>query len=296
MMTRRFLYCLSLICVLSITLQGQSRRQAEVPSFFNQSFQVSKLTSPLNNSLGATYVGDGRLFYVSDKASIPGTLANKYKLWSIDLITEKIKRVNTKNLCEINVLKYNVSGVSVDDSNTFMIAAINDESFNDFLAETRMTLLHIDLSHGFSQCAVPPFVKLGYSYSQPHYDDKSGYLYFVSDMPGGRGGLDIYRVKKTGLNDWGEVEEVPEINTPNNDVYPYVHDDGRIYYTTLTASSGYDVYMYDFDKRSIPVRLKSPINTKVDDFNFVMISNKDAVIARSSGDSKVTILYRLLAF
>jgi len=115
-------------------------------------------------------------------------------------------------------------------------------------------------------------------------------------MPGGEGGLDIYRVLKTGINEWGEVELVPEINTPNNEVYPFIHEDGRIYYSTLTASSGYDVYMFDFDKRSIPTRLKSPINTKVDDFNFVIISNKDAVVARSSGGAQTTILYRLLAF
>ena len=114
-------------------MNAQYKREAEVPSFFNQSFQISKLTSPLHNSLGATYVGDGRLFYVSDKAGMPGKLGKKYNLWSVDLITEKSKRVSTKNLCEINVLKYNVSGVTVDDSNSFMIAAINDESFNDFL-------------------------------------------------------------------------------------------------------------------------------------------------------------------
>ena len=253
-----------LFFLFGLTVFSQNKREAMVPAFFNQSFQVSQLTSPLNNSLGATYVGDGRVFFVSDKAGIP--------------------------------IKYNVSGITVDDSNSFMIAALNDESFNDFLAVSRMTLLHIDLSHGFSQCAVPPFVKLGYTYSQPFYDDKSEYLYFVSDMPGGVGGLDIYRVKKNGVNEWGEVESLNEINTPNNEVYPFVNEDGRIYYSTLTASSGYDVYMYDFDKRSVPVRLKSPVNTKVDDFNFIIISEKDAVVARSAGGAQATILYRLLAF
>jgi|TARA_B110000046_G_scaffold127938_1_gene134316 hypothetical protein len=285
-----------LFFLFGLSVFGQNKREAMVPAFFNQSFQVSQLTSPLNNSLGATYVGDGRVFFVSDKAGIPMKLGTKFNLWSVDLITEKLKRVSTKNLCEINVLKYNVSGITVDDSNSFMIAALNDESFNDFLAVSRMTLLHIDLSHGFSQCAVPPFVKLGYTYSQPFYDDKSEYLYFVSDMPGGVGGLDIYRVKKNGVNEWGEVESLNEINTPNNEVYPFVNEDGRIYYSTLTASSGYDVYMYDFDKRSVPVRLKSPVNTKVDDFNFIIISEKDAVVARSAGGAQATILYRLLAF
>lgn len=278
--------------VIELTAQ---HRPAPIPNFFNQSFQVTRLTSPIKNSLAGTYVGDGRMLYVSDAAS-PFSANPKYRLWNMDLISEKAKRVNTKNLCEINTLKYNVGGVTVDDSNSFMVAAINDASINDFMVQTRMTLLHIDLSHGFSQCATPPFVKIGYSYTHPFYDDKTGYLYFTSDIPGGKGGLDLYRVLKLGPNEWGEVEPLDEVNTPNNDVYPFVHDDGRLYYSTLTASSGYDVYMWDFDRRSYPTRLPAPINTKVDDFNFFIISNKDAVVARSSSNSDYSALYRLLAF
>lgn len=279
---------------ISSPVNGQ-HRPAITPNFFNQSFQVTRLTSPIKNSLAGTYVGDGRMLYVSDAAS-PFSANSKYRIWNMDLVTEKAKRVNTKNLCEINTLKYNVGAVTVDDSNFFMIAALNDASINDFMAQTRMTLLHIDLSHGFSQCATPPFVKMGYSYTHPFYDDKSGYLYFTSDIPGGKGGLDIYRVLKLGPNEWGEVEPLDQVNTPNNDVFPYVHDDGRLYYSTLTASSGYDVYMWDFDRRSFPARLPAPVNTKVDDFNFFIISDKDAVVARSSGNSDYSALYRLLAF
>ena len=99
------IYSVLFICGIILSAKAQYKREAEVPSFFNQSFQISKLTSPLNNSLGATYVGDGRLFYVSDKAGMPGRLGKKFNLWSVDLITEKLKRVSTKNLCEINVLK-----------------------------------------------------------------------------------------------------------------------------------------------------------------------------------------------
>lgn len=287
------------VLVLAFILVGYSsyaqHKQAVVPNFFNQSFQVTRLTSPIKNSLAGTYVGDGRMLYVSD-ASSPFSASSNYRLWNMDLVSEKAKRVNTKNLCEINTLKYNIGGVTVDDSNFFMVAAINDASINDFMAQTRMTLLHIDLSHGFSQCATPPFVKLGYSYNHPFYDDKTGYLYFTSDIPGGEGGLDIYRVLKLGPNEWGEIEAVEEVNTPNNDVYPYVHDDGRLYYSTLTASSGYDVYMWDFDRRTYPVALPAPVNTKVDDFNFFIISNKDAVVSRSSSNSDYSALYRLLAF
>jgi len=293
-MKQNTFYLIVVFLFVGIHSKGQNR-PSSVPFFFNQSFQVTRLTSPIKNSLAATYVGDGRMLYVSD-ASSPFSANSKYRLWNMDLISEKSKRVNTKNLCEINSLKYNVGGVTVDDSNSFMIAAINDASINDFMVQTRMTLLHIDLSHGFSQCATPPFVRIGNSYTHPFFDDKSGYLYFTSDIPGGKGGLDIYRVLKIGPNEWGEVEPVEEVNTPNNDVYPYIHDDGRLYYSTLTATSGYDVYTWDFDRRSYPSRLPAPVNSKVDDFNFFIISGKDAIVARSSSNSDYSALYRLLAF
>jgi hypothetical protein len=201
----------------------------------------------------------------------------------------------TKNLCEIDKQKYNVAGICTDDSSTFMIAAVNDISINDFMAESRVTLVHIDLSYGFAQCATPPFVQLGYTYTQPHYDSQSGYLYFASNMPGGKGGLDIYRVKRLGPNQWDKVEMLDEVNTANNDVYPFIDNDGYLYYSTLTPRTGYDVFCWkgSFDK---PVRLGSTINSRVDDFNFVKISNKDAMIVRSSSEANSTVIYRLLAF
>ena len=74
-----------------------------------------------------------------------------------------------------------------------MIAAMNDYRSNEFMAESRIILSHIDLSYGFSQCATPPFVQLGYMYTQPYFDSRENYLYFSSDIDGGKGGLDIYQ-------------------------------------------------------------------------------------------------------
>lgn len=287
--------CLTyLVVCFSSLLIAQKREKTELPKFFEQSFNVSQITPQLSNSLGANYVGDGRVMYVSDRPGLTTARGTKFRLWSMDLADQKSRRVNTKNLCEVNHAKYNVAGVCTDDSNTFMMVALNDASMNDFLAETRITLLHIDLSNGFSQCATPPFVKIGYTYTNPFYDDDSKYLYFASNMPGGKGGLDIYRVKKTSASTWGQLESLDAINTPNNDVYPFINNDGSIYYSTLTTNSGYDVFTYDFSERSIPTRLPAPVNSRVDDFNFFIISDKDAVFSRSSANSEYTILYRII--
>lgn len=277
-----------LLMTLSLTATAQ-----ELPEFLRQSFNVKAITSRAFNSLGVSLGSDGNVIYISDKPRIPLQIKASYKPFLYDLAENKSSRMPTKNLCEIDNQKYNVAGICTDDSSTFMIAAVNDISINDFMAESRVTLVHIDLSYGFSQCATPPFVQLGYTYTQPFYDSQSGYLYFASNMPGGKGGLDIYRVKRTGLNKWDEVEAIDEINTPNNDVYPFVDDEGFLYYSTLTPQSGYDVYCWT---EGSPTRLGSTINSRVDDFNFVKISDKDAMIVRSSSQANSTVIYRLLAF
>ncbi len=62
-------------------------------------------------------------------------------------------------------------------------------------------------------------------------------LYFVSDMPGGVGGKDIWKVTRANPNgSWGEpVNLGPGINTAGDEVFPYVHPDGTLYF----ASNGH---------------------------------------------------------
>ena len=98
-----------------------------------------------------------------------------------------------------------------------------------------------------------------------------------------------------GPNLWGEAEALDAINTINNDVYPFVDGEGRLYYSTLTGKNGFDVFCY-YEGLSRPIRLPSPINSRLDDLNFVQIGDKDAFITRTSGNSQSTVIYRLLAF
>lgn len=275
---------------------GDRTGQEQLPPFFSQSFNVSAISGLADNSIGVCYTGEGKVVYISDKQFLPiPSVNNKYRPFVFDMYTKETTRLDTRNLCDISNNNYNMAGMTVNDSNTFIIAALNDYRSNEFMAESRVVLSHIDLSYGFSQCATPPFVKLGYTYTQPYFDSNEDYLYFVSDMEGGKGGLDIYRVKMLGPNSWGMVESMTEINTVNNDVYPFVDEEGRLYFSTLTGKSGYDVFYWTNDLPR-PLRLPSPINTRLDDLNFVQVGAKDAFITRSSADAQSTVIYRYLAF
>lgn len=279
-----------------VVLVEETSIQKLLPPFFFQSFNVSAITKEGFNSIGVCYTGRGKIVFTADKpfVNLP-SVNNKYRAFVYDMVTNEITRLDTRNLCDIDNNNYNIAGITVNDSNSFMIAAMNDYRTNEFMAESRIILSHIDLSYGFSQCATPPFVQLGYSYTQPFFDSNEDYLYFASDMEGGQGGLDIYRVKMLGSNLWGEVESLDDINTTNNDVYPFVDGDGRLYYSTLTGKNGYDVFCW-YKGINRPIRLPSPINSRIDDLNYVQVSSKDAFITRTSGNSQSTVIYRLLAF
>lgn len=109
------------------------------------------------------------------------------------------------------------------------------------------------------------------SYAHPALSPDEEYLYFTSDMPGGMGGLDLWRVKimKTGL---GNVENLgPTINTPGNECFPSFRPNGDLYFSSdnrLPNLGGLDIYCarYHSDTKTWDVKaLPPPMNSNGDD-------------------------------
>lgn len=116
-------------------------------------------------------------------------------------------------------------------------------------------------------------------------------LYFVSDRPGGYGGTDIYKSKKTPSGDWGRAENLgPTINTPFDEYTPFLHPDG----VTLFFSSkghntmgGYDVFfsrtlLSDNKIWLEPTNVGYPINTTADDAFYQVSPDKQWAYYSSS--------------
>ncbi len=70
------------------------------------------------------------------------------------------------------------------------------------------------------------------SYAHPAVSPDGQWLYFTSDMPGGLGGLDIWRVRITAAG-LGGVENLGEpINTPGNEEFPTFRSNGDLYFSS----------------------------------------------------------------
>ena len=98
-------------------------------------------------------------------------------------------------------------------------------------------------------------------------------LYFSSDMPGGRGGMDLYYCDRQ-YNDWGQpVNLGPVINTPENESFPFAGQYNKLFFASdgHNGLGGKDLYYtQEINGEWIaPVHLDSAINSKADDFGLV---------------------------
>ncbi len=96
------------------------------------------------------------------------------------------------------------------------------------------------------------------------------YIYFVSDAVGGYGGKDLFRSRLVG-NDFGPMENLgPEINTPGDEMFPYVRDSVTIYFASdgHPGMGGLDLFKATQDSTGKwhVENMKAPINSSADDF------------------------------
>lgn len=113
----------------------------------------------------------------------------------------------------------------------------------------------------------------------PWLNNDGSVLYFSSDMPGGYGGKDIWYVtySKRGKT-WGDpINLGPTINTEGDEMFPYIHDDGTLYFSSNghVGLGGVDIYFSKGQNAewSTPINMKTPINSGGDDFGIVFYPN-----------------------
>jgi tetratricopeptide (TPR) repeat protein len=100
-------------------------------------------------------------------------------------------------------------------------------------------------------------------------------LFFVSDRPGGRGGLDIWSVSADSTGRWKQPEPLSALNTAGDDITPYYHQpSATMYFSTNGRRSlgGFDMYQSKYDTGwSEPEHLGYPLNSSYNDlYPFVM--------------------------
>lgn len=116
------------------------------------------------------------------------------------------------------------------------------------------------------------------------------YLYFSSDMPGGYGGLDIWRINL--IDRGGSLENLgPQINTPGNESFPYMRTDSLMYFSSdgHAGFGGLDIFKARLnstsDRWSID-NLGMPINSTGDDFGITFGPGESGFFSSNRNDAR----------
>lgn len=110
----------------------------------------------------------------------------------------------------------------------------------------------------------------------PALSDDETVLIFSSDLAGGYGGKDLWISVKEKRNRWSDpVNLGPLVNTPGDEMFPFLADNGVIYFASNghVGMGGFDIYKTSEDENGayiLPVNLKSPVNSSFDDFGMIV--------------------------
>lgn len=124
-------------------------------------------------------------------------------------------------------------------------------------------------------------------YAHPAVSPDGNYLYFTSDMPGGEGGRDIWRIN---LKDRvGSLENLGNwINTPGDEMFPYMRTDSVMYFASdgHPGYGGLDIFRAEMTKSGgwKVENMGRPVNSPSDDFGITYEPGEERGFLSSNRD------------
>jgi len=127
-----------------------------------------------------------------------------------------------------------------------------------------------------------------YSVGDPFITADGNSLYFVSNMPNGIGGTDIYVCQRTDAGDWGIPVNLKEINTLGNERTPIFDSENNFSFSSdgRIGMGGLDIFKTRLTggKMEPPVNLGYPTNSPQDDFAYMKTSALTGYLSSNRAD------------
>jgi outer membrane protein OmpA-like peptidoglycan-associated protein len=223
----------------------------------------------------------GRVVYASSR--VPAGFARR--IWSgnhlnyLNLYTSEIDGNNDfgrgKSFDRKLNRKFHDGPASFDASGNLM--AITRNNYQGRSSDgTRNLQLFISeyVDGGWTTPVAFPYNNAEYSIGQASLTPDGRYMYFVSDMPGGAGGTDLYRIERRSDGSWGRMENLWSINTEGNEMFPVYHPDGLLFFSSdgHPGLGGLDMFVsvVTGENYGKPKNLGIPINSTGEDFALVL--------------------------
>ena len=135
-----------------------------------------------------------------------------------------------------------------------------------------------------------------YSVGHPSLSPDGKTLYFASDMPGGLGGTDLYKVAVDSTGNFGTPENLGEpVNTEFDETFPFMDTDGTLYFSS-NGHAGLGLFdIFRLEEGNVE-NLGEPVNSSMDDFAYFQVSDsKEGYIStnRDGGSDDIYVFNKL---
>lgn len=242
-----------------------SKQSDYSPAYGNADYNAIYFTSSRTGSTGGKVsAATGELF-----SDIFYTERDRKGVWSEPRpVNESINTVNDEGTCSLS-----------SDFNTLFFTRCRVSKRDKLGCE----ILFSKKSEGGWLTAEPiPVVADSMIVAHPSISDDGLTLYFVSNITGGFGGTDIWKMTRTTASDnWGEpINLGGEINTAGNEMFPYIHPDGTLYFSSdgLPGIGGLDIFKAKLNDKNVwnVENMRFPINSPSDDFGIIFEREREA--------------------
>ncbi len=258
-------------------------------------FTVKSLSinSP-EQDFGVVYYKD-QIVYASTKQSINSS----YRLWNgnnlpfLDLYIGKADTnseiLNSKKMSSFNK-KFHEGPVSYSKDGSVLVYTSNNYHSKSTKGIINLEMYEAKFKDGkWSKKIAFPFNNKEYSVGHPSLSADGNTLYFISDMPGGKGGTDIYKTVRNTNGTWDTpVNLGDKVNTEGNEMFPFIHESGLFFFSSdgIPGLGGLDVFVTQIKNNIIDkvTNVGAPINGSKDDFSFVLNSEKSKGYFASNRD------------
>ena len=256
--------------VVSLTLHAQSLSGKHHIKYLE--------VNTMQSDYGVAYLDDDKLIF-SAPANDKGT-STQQELYvgTIDTQGELLEKERVGGLSDNKISK---GGVTY--SNDHKIVYFSTTKYKRKRDKESYTLYkaNVDGSGTWTDIQKLPFNSSRYSIEDPYLSPDGTKLYFVSNGLNNYGGKDIFSVEVHEDGTYGEpVNLGDKINTPKDEITPFVTDDNLIYYSSNGRPDnygGFDVYAAEIFNNIVsePLHLEAPVNSVNDDFAYIVNHTKD---------------------
>jgi hypothetical protein len=279
-MAKRILYILLLALIVPAAVSQPVKQQPSVYNVKRMPFNVPGFNniSPVIVKEGIIFCSDKRYSGIEDVTGYDGRrLYNIYLAEKVDtsgfrkphaIKTDRTNKFNNGPLC-----------IAPDGKTVFFTSEVETgKAAENKNYKNHSGIFSGELS-GSELISIKPFKYNDplYDIGQPSVSRDGKYLFFASDMPGGLGGADLYYCELINGSWSAPVNLGNKVNSPQSENYPYIHQSGKLYFTSNRPGGvgNLDVYytIMNNGKWEEPVLLPEPINSKADDFAFVAQDN-----------------------